>query len=104
MHELLDGACMDKSTKQGFLVIINRGKIVILFFLLPFYFFPEGSILGGILLIGGLYSVLWGKSKESEFASCSDTNTIDGAQDEQPEHNKPDTDEAAKSAAASGLV
>lgn len=63
-----------------------------------------GSILGGILLIGGLYSVLWGKSKESEFASCSDTNTIDGAQDEQPEHNKPDADEAAKSAAASGLV
>uniref|UniRef100_A0ACD6AM10 Uncharacterized protein n=1 Tax=Avena sativa TaxID=4498 RepID=A0ACD6AM10_AVESA len=25
-----------------------------------------GSILGGILLVGGLYSVLWGKSKESE--------------------------------------
>ena len=60
--------------------------------------------MGGILLIGGLYSVLWGKSKESEFASCSDTNTIDGAQDEQLEHNKPDADEAAKSAATSGLV
>ena len=103
MHELLDGACMDKSTKQGFLVIINRGKIVILFFLLPFYFFPEGRILGGILLIGGLYSVLWGKSKESEFASCSDMNTIDGAQDVQ-EHNKPDADMEAKSAAAGGQV
>uniref|UniRef100_A0ACD5TYP2 Uncharacterized protein n=1 Tax=Avena sativa TaxID=4498 RepID=A0ACD5TYP2_AVESA len=25
-----------------------------------------GSILGGILLVGGLYSVLWGKSKENE--------------------------------------
>ena len=24
------------------------------------------SILGGILLVGGLYSVLWGKSKENE--------------------------------------
>ena len=24
------------------------------------------SILGGILLVGGLYSVLWGKSKEKE--------------------------------------
>ena len=34
----------------------------------------------------------------------SDTNTIDGAQDEQPEHNNPDADEAAKSAATSGLV
>ena len=46
MHELLDGACMDKSTKQGFLVIINRGKIVILFFLLPFYFFSGGQYFG----------------------------------------------------------
>ncbi|KAF6981784.1 hypothetical protein CFC21_000239 [Triticum aestivum] len=26
-----------------------------------------GSILGGILLVGGLYSVLWGKSKEKEI-------------------------------------
>lgn len=25
-----------------------------------------GSILGGILLVGGLYSVLWGKNKEKE--------------------------------------
>ncbi|PUZ70164.1 hypothetical protein GQ55_2G204700 [Panicum hallii var. hallii] len=62
-----------------------------------------GSILGAILLIGGLYSVLWGKSKESEFASCSDMNRIDGAQDEQ-EHNKPDADEDAKSEAAGGQV
>ena len=60
-------------------------------------------MLGGILLIGGLYSVLWGKSKESEFASCSDMNTIDGAQEVQ-EHNKPDADMEAKSAAAGGQV
>ncbi|KAF8653475.1 hypothetical protein HU200_062221 [Digitaria exilis] len=52
-----------------------------------------GSILGGILLIGGLYSVLWGKSKEgnsNKSASCSQMNTNDGAQGEE-QHNKPDT-------------
>jgi hypothetical protein len=30
-----------------------------------FFLFPcIGSILGGILLVGGLYCVLWGKNKE----------------------------------------
>ncbi|CAN6162426.1 unnamed protein product [Urochloa humidicola] len=59
-----------------------------------------GSILGGILLIGGLYSVLWGKSKESmSDGSCSEINKIDGPQDEQ-EYNKPDSHEEAKSAVA----
>ncbi|CAL5090823.1 unnamed protein product [Urochloa decumbens] len=57
-----------------------------------------GSILGGILLIGGLYAVLWGKSKESRFASCSEMNTIDDGQDVQQDHKKPDTHEVAKPA------
>ncbi|KAM3359897.1 WAT1-related protein [Capsicum chinense] len=30
-----------------------------------------GSILGGILLVGGLYSVLWGKSKEQNMATSN---------------------------------
>ena len=29
------------------------------------------SILGGILLVGGLYSVLWGKSKEQKMEKTS---------------------------------
>ncbi|CAL5065110.1 unnamed protein product [Urochloa decumbens] len=57
-----------------------------------------GSILGGILLIGGLYSLLWGKSKESTSdGSCSEINKIHGPQNEQ-EYNKPDSHEEAKSA------
>ncbi|CAL4910751.1 unnamed protein product [Urochloa decumbens] len=40
-----------------------------------------GSILGGVLLVGGFYSMLWGKSKESRID--------DGAQeDEQVQHKK----------------
>uniref|UniRef100_A0A453D6K6 WAT1-related protein n=2 Tax=Aegilops tauschii subsp. strangulata TaxID=200361 RepID=A0A453D6K6_AEGTS len=31
-----------------------------------------GSILGGILLVGGLYSVLWGKSKENRTGPCGE--------------------------------
>ncbi|RLN35686.1 WAT1-related protein [Panicum miliaceum] len=115
IHDLLGGAWWtDKSMEQGFVVtgvsyylqawcVEMKGPVFCAAWL-PLYsvftmfcssFLGEivhlGSILGGILLIGGLYSVLWGKSKESEFASCSDMNTIDGAQDEQ-EHNKPDAD------------
>jgi hypothetical protein len=64
----------------------------------------EGSILGGILLIGGLYSVLWGKSRESmSDGSCSEMNKIDGAQDEQ-DHNKTDAAEEGRSAAAGEKV
>ncbi|WVZ64153.1 hypothetical protein U9M48_013716 [Paspalum notatum var. saurae] len=45
-----------------------------------------GSILGGTLLAGGLYSVLWGKSKEctDKIALDGEVNTIAGShQDEQ---------------------
>ncbi|CAL5017442.1 unnamed protein product [Urochloa decumbens] len=44
-----------------------------------------GSIIGGILLCGGLYSVLWGKSKETNIALCSNveaTATNSASQDE----------------------
>ncbi|CAL4910749.1 unnamed protein product [Urochloa decumbens] len=42
-----------------------------------------GSIVGGILLVGGLYSVLWGKSKESKIEPCKEMTKIDDSQDEQ---------------------
>lgn len=42
-----------------------------------------GSIIGGILLVGGLYSVLWGKSKEAMIEPCKEVTKIDDAQDEQ---------------------
>ncbi|CAN6349450.1 unnamed protein product [Urochloa humidicola] len=42
-----------------------------------------GSIVGGILLVGGLYSVLWGKSKESKIEPCKEMTKIDDPQDEQ---------------------
>jgi hypothetical protein len=46
------------------------------------------SILGGILLVGGLYCVLWGNSKECELVpTCNEGNTIRCEQDEQG-HNK----------------
>ncbi|CAN6336042.1 unnamed protein product [Urochloa humidicola] len=40
-----------------------------------------GSVVGGVLLVGGFYSVLWGKSKENKID--------DGArEDEQVQHKK----------------
>ncbi|TVU25954.1 hypothetical protein EJB05_28477 [Eragrostis curvula] len=48
-----------------------------------------GSIVGGALLVGGLYSVLWGKSKEPTIVSHSDTKTShDSIQDEKGCHHK----------------
>ncbi|RLM86205.1 WAT1-related protein [Panicum miliaceum] len=48
-----------------------------------------GSILGAILLIGGLYSVLWAKSKETMIEPCSEVNPVESAKDEK-EQNKPE--------------
>ncbi|OEL28545.1 WAT1-related protein [Dichanthelium oligosanthes] len=126
MHEML-ATWVDESTEQGLVVtgvsyylqawcVEMKGPVFFAAWL-PLYsvftmfcssfFLGEivhlGSILGGILLIGGLYSVLWGKSKESKFASCSELNTIDGAQDEQ-EQNKPESRVEEKAPAAGGQV
>ncbi|CAD6273334.1 unnamed protein product [Miscanthus lutarioriparius] len=40
-----------------------------------------GSIVGGILLVGGLYSVLWGKSKEANIDPSREVNRISDPQD-----------------------
>ncbi|CAL5075825.1 unnamed protein product [Urochloa decumbens] len=48
-----------------------------------------GSILGGILLTAGLYSVLWAKSKETIVEPCSEVNMTESAQDEE-EERKPE--------------
>ncbi|KAL6877609.1 hypothetical protein ACP4OV_012824 [Aristida adscensionis] len=56
-----------------------------------------GSIVGGILLVGGLYSVLCGKSKESKITPCSRVDTIDGAQEhEHRKHQEEDKEESAE--------
>ncbi|KAL6623017.1 hypothetical protein ACP70R_032896 [Stipagrostis hirtigluma subsp. patula] len=55
-----------------------------------------GSIVGGILLVGGLYSMLWGKSKESKNAPSSRVNTIDVAQDEHEHKNNQEKEEEDK--------
>ncbi|TVU26002.1 hypothetical protein EJB05_28526, partial [Eragrostis curvula] len=39
-------------------------------------------IVGGILLVGGLYCVLWGKSKECKIVPCSGMNMMDSVQHE----------------------
>ncbi|CAN6165956.1 unnamed protein product [Urochloa humidicola] len=50
-----------------------------------------GSIVGGILLTAGLYSVLWAKSKETKtmVEPCSELNMTESAQDEE-EERKPE--------------
>lgn len=48
-----------------------------LLLLLSFY----GSIVGGILLVAGLYSVLWGKSKETNIDPCREVTKISDPQD-----------------------
>ncbi|KAG2634209.1 WAT1-related protein At5g64700-like isoform X2 [Panicum virgatum] len=59
-----------------------------------------GSVVGGALLVGGLYGVLWGKNKECQVGSCSQLNmTTDCAHDEE-EHNKPNTFELEEATSA----
>ena len=56
--------------------------------------------MGGALLVGGLYGVLWGKNKECQVGSCSQLNmTTDCAHDEE-EHNKPNTFELEEATSA----
>lgn len=62
-----------------------------------------GSIVGGILLVGGFYSVLWGKSKESKIMPSSKVNIMetveDGKEDVRTEAEKDrEEHEEAKSA------
>ena len=40
-----------------------------------------GSIVGAILLVGGLYSVFWGKSKEAKIEPCKEVTKIDDPED-----------------------
>lgn len=42
-----------------------------------------GSILGALLLVGGLYFVLWGKSKEEEMEQLGDAEKACGGQKEE---------------------
>ncbi|CAL5097396.1 unnamed protein product [Urochloa decumbens] len=46
-----------------------------------------GSIVGGFLLVGGLYSVLWGKSKESKIEPSREVSKIDDPHDEQKQNH-----------------
>ena len=46
-------------------IYVKMKKILLL---IMFY----GSIVGAILLVGGLYSVFWGKSKEAKIEPCKE--------------------------------
>lgn len=42
-----------------------------------------GSVLGGILMVGGLYSVLWGKNREDEECKSTMKSTIECVEDKE---------------------
>uniref|UniRef100_A0ACD5ZQ09 Uncharacterized protein n=1 Tax=Avena sativa TaxID=4498 RepID=A0ACD5ZQ09_AVESA len=69
-----------------FLVMWTPLSLVITLFC-SFFFLGEaiylGSILGGILLVGGLYSVLWSKSKEKENKTTPATSTVHAKHEEE---------------------
>ena len=55
-------------------IYVKMKKILLL---IMFY----GSIVGAILLVGGLYSVLWGKSKEAKIEPCKEVTKNDDPED-----------------------
>ncbi|GJM99761.1 hypothetical protein PR202_ga16891 [Eleusine coracana subsp. coracana] len=70
-------------------------------------YYLQACIVGGILMVGGLYSVLWGKSKESKTVPSNELNVFGCEQDEQG-HNKTDSSyelkEATSASAGEQLV
>jgi hypothetical protein len=53
------------------------------------HFLNFSSIMGGILLVAGLYSVLWGKSKECKLVpTCNEVNMIGGCEQDEQSYNK----------------
>lgn len=68
------------------------------------------SVVGGILLVAGLYSVLWAKNKESEgeaAAPSSETNMTASCTLDDEEQNKPnkyELEEPTSSASAGEQV
>ncbi|TVU11196.1 hypothetical protein EJB05_44767 [Eragrostis curvula] len=64
-----------------------------------------GSIVGGVLLVCGLYSVLWGKSKESKLVPSNEVNMSGWEQDEEGNNKSGNYNlEQSTSASAGELV
>lgn len=63
------------------------------------------SIVGGILLVGGLYSVLWGKSKETKVATCGKVNSaLDADADEENNRHKQPQEKVEETASSASIV
>ena len=56
----------------------------------------NGSIVGGILLVAGLYSVLWGKNKENKTLQCNKVNTMDIGMPDEQEHGQREEDKKGR--------